>query len=420
MRVPMSLTRQVLLAMVLSVAGGIAIAASGNQLLLGIASFIQPLGTLWVNAIRMSVVPLVVSLLIVSIASVENTQDIGRTGIRTYAVFVAVLCGAAAYAALVAPAVFAWMPVDAGKAITIGNAASAVAESARKLPTFGEWIVSIVPTNPVRAAADGDMLPLVIFSLLFALACAKTPLEVRQPVVGFFKGVSAAMLVLVRWIIALAPIGVFALMLPLAARMGVTVAGALGYYVLATCALIALELVLLYPLAAIAGGIPIRRFARETLPAQAVALSSRSSLASLPALIDGARKLEMSPTIKGFVLPLAVSTFKAGGPITWVAGAVFLSRLYGIPLGATDIALVAVVSIVLSFATPGIPSGSLVLTTPLYTSLGLPVEGIGILIAVDFFPDIFKTVTNVTADMVAAAIVSRGADDRSILRGDPK
>lgn len=408
MRIQMSLTRQVLLAMLLSLAGGIAISASGNPTLSAAAAFIQPIGTLWVSAIRMSVVPLVVSLLIVSVASVEDTKDIGRLGLRTYMVFIGMLIAVAAYAAIVAPPLFAWMPADAGKAFALaGTTPAAVAEGVRKLPTLGEWLVSIVPTNPIRAAADGDMLPLVIFTLLFALACLKTPMESRQPVLGFFKGVSAAMLVLVRWIIALAPIGVFALMLPLAARLGATAAGALGYFVLVDCAMLAVVLLLLYPLAVFAGGISLRSFARAVLPAQAVAMSSRSSLASLPALIDGARRLEVSPTIKGFVLPLAVSTFKAGGPVSGVAGAVFLSHLYGVPISAADVALVALVSAALTFATPGIPSGSLILMTPLYTSLGLPAEGIGILIAVDFLPDIFKTVTNVTADLVAAAVVSR-------------
>jgi Na+/H+-dicarboxylate symporter len=419
MRIPMSLTRQVVLAMLLSLAIGTAISASGNSTLAAAAAFIQPIGTLWVSAIRMSVVPLVVSLLIVGVASVEETKDIGRLGLRTYSVFVALLLVIAVYAALVAPALFAWMPAETGSSLARGNpASSAVTEGMRKLPTLGEWLVSIVPTNPIRAAADGDMLPLVIFSILFALACLKTATEVRQPVVGFFKGVSAAMLVLVRWIIALAPIGVFALMLPLASRIGATAAGALGYFVLINCGMLVVVLVLLYPLAVFAGGVSLRSFARAVLPAQAVAMSSRSSLASLPALIDGARKLELSPTIKGFVLPLAVSTFKAGGPVSGVAGAVFLSHLYGVPIGPADIALVAIVSTVLTFATPGIPSGSLILMTPLYTSIGLPAEGIGLLIAVDLLPDIFKTVTNVTADMVAAVIVSRRTPASHIRHGE--
>jgi Na+/H+-dicarboxylate symporter len=227
--------------------------------------------------------------------------------------------------------------------------------------------------------------------------------------VRFFQGVSETMLVLVRWIIALAPIGVFALMLPFAARMGASAVGALGYFVLVICTLLFVQMVALYPVAVLAGGVPLRRFAFATFPAQAVAFSSRSSLASLPALIEGAKDgLRLPPEIAGFVLPLAVSTFKITAPITWLAGALFIARLYGIALHLPEIVRIAAVSVILSFSSPGIPNGSLVLVAPVYASLGLPVEGIGILIALDVFPDIFKTLSNVTADMAVATILARG------------
>jgi Na+/H+-dicarboxylate symporter len=208
--------------------------------------------------------------------------------------------------------------------------------------------------------------------------------------------------------ISLAPVGVFALALTLAARVGASVAGALGYYVLIVCAMFVVQLMALYPVVALAGQVPLRRFAQATFTAQAVAFGSRSSLASLPALIEGANEgLELHPGISGFVLPLAVSTFKIGVPISWVVGALFIARLHDVPLDYSQIALVAAGAIILSFSTPGIPSGSLVLMAPLLASIGLPVAGIGILIALDVFPDSFKTTLNVTADMAAAAILSR-------------
>jgi Na+/H+-dicarboxylate symporter len=160
----------------------------------------------------------------------------------------------------------------------------------------------------------------------------------------------------------------------------------------------------------IVGGVSFPDFARATFPAQAVAMSSRSSLASLPALIEGAQgKLRLPPEIAGFVLPLAVSTFKMSAPIAWIAGALFIGKLYGVELEAKAVVLIAAVSVIVSFGGPGIPSGSLVMVAPLYTSLGLPVEGIGILIALDVFPDIFKTVCNVTADMAAVTILAHGS-----------
>jgi proton glutamate symport protein len=164
----------------------------------------------------------------------------------------------------------------------------------------------------------------------------------------------------------------------------------------------------LYPIAAVIGRVSAKRFAEAAFPAQAIAFSSRSSLASLPGLLEGAdKKLKCPPQVTGFVLPLAVSIFKINLPVVWLAGAYFVARLYGVSLDPADIALILMASIVLSFGSPGIPMGSLVILAPVFASAGLPVEGIGILIAVDLVPDIFKTVSNVTGDMAAAAVLSR-------------
>jgi len=407
----MTPTRRVIIALAAGAAGGLAISASQDARLLSIASFVEPVGKLWVNAIRMTVVPLVVSLLIVSVASVESAGALGRIGVRSLVVFATMLLSAAVATALLAPALFGMMPAGLGTPAmsdSVAVSARAAAEGARNLPSFGEWLAALVPVNPVRAAADGDMLPLVIFSILFALASVSTAQTVRQPLISFFRAVSESMLILVRWIIALAPIGVFAIVLPLAARMGASAAGALGYLILVVCGLLTVELLILYVVAVAVGRVPLRTFARAVLPAQVVAFTTRSSLASLPALIDSARKnLKLPEPVTGFVLPMAVSTFKMSGPVTWIANAVFLSHFYGVPLGPREIAILAALSIVLSFGSPGIPSGGIIMAAPLYASFGLPAEGIGILIAVDFIPDIFKTVTNVTADMTAATIIAR-------------
>jgi len=164
-------------------------------------------------------------------------------------------------------------------------------------------------------------------------------------------------LVLVRWIIAVAPLGVFALMLGFTAHIGSAAVGALGYFVLTICALLFVQTVALYPVAAIAGGVSFREFALATFPAQAVAFSSRSSLASLPALIEGAEdELRLPHEIAGFVLPMAVSTFKVSAPIVWIAGALFIAKLYGVNLDTRQVVLIGAVSMILSFSGPGIPS----------------------------------------------------------------
>jgi Na+/H+-dicarboxylate symporter len=231
---------------------------------------------------------------------------------------------------------------------------------------------------------------------------------VRDPLLAVFRGLSEAMLVIVRWVVAIAPLGVFALVLPLAARGGTGVAGAVGFYVVVYSLASILVALLLYPVVMIAGKVPLGRFARAVLPAQSVAFASSSSIASLPALVEGAeRVLELPARVSGFVVPLAISTFKIAAPVSWTLGALFVGWFYGIPLSLGALATVAFAAIFLAFATPGVPRGAFLMLTPLFLAIGLPAEGIGILIAVDAIPDLFATVLNVTGDMAATAIVAR-------------
>lgn len=405
----MSLTTRVLMALVLGLAAGLVVLAHPTPPLLKLVSIVEPIGSLWVNAIRMTVVPLVVSLLITSVVSSSNIRVVRGIGLRALASFFGLLVLVAAAGLLIVPPLFNWFRMDpATIAMLHGNTTGGAATTAPNIPSFAEWIVSIVPTNPVKAAADGAMLPLVVFALVFALALLKITPNRRDAVLLFFGGVGDAMLAIVRVIIALAPIGVFALMLPVASRIGIAAAGALGYYVAVTVVAQALLTLLLYPVAALAGRVPVLRFARAVFPAQAVALSSSSSLASLPALIDGSeRKLCLPPNVTGMVLPLAVSTFKVATPAIWVVAAIFLARLYGVQLTLTQLLVIVFTGILTSFSVPGIPHGWLFVISPLVVTMGIPAEGIGLLIAVDAIPDIFATTLNVTGDMVAAAIVSR-------------
>jgi Na+/H+-dicarboxylate symporter len=225
--------------------------------------------------------------------------------------------------------------------------------------------------------------------------------------VAFFRGLGDAMLAIVRVVIRLSPIGVFALMLPLARRTGGAFVGAIGYYVAAMSIGQLAMAALLYPVAAVFGGVSVARFARGVLPSQTVAFSSSSSLASLPALLDGAdRLLGLPARVADVVLPLAVSTFKIGLPLMWVMAGVFLARFYGIPLPPLQLVVIALTAILTSFSTPGVPHGWLLMIAPLVAAMGIPPEGIGFLIAVDAIVDRFATTLNVTGDMTAAAIVS--------------
>jgi proton glutamate symport protein len=403
---------RVLVGLGAGLAAGVLVAMSGNDALLHAADAVVPVGTLWVNAIRMTVIPLVVALLITGVASASDLRSIGRLGGRTLLTFLLLLIGTAIVVMPLAPLVFSLLPAGSGAppALPAGaaEAASQLATSGQT-PTFATWLTSLIPTNPIAAAASGAMLQLVLFSLLFALAVTQLDQRTREPLVAFFGSLSAAMQVLVRWVVAAAPIGVFALVLPLTAHGGAGVAGAMGFYVVVYSVGSVLGALLLYPAVAIAGGIPMRRFARAALPAQLIAFSSSSSIASLPALVEAAeRGLEIPERISGFTLPLAVSTFKIAGPVAWSVGALFVGWFYGIPLGVGQLAIVAFAAVFLTFVAPGVPRGAFLMLTPLFLAIGLPAEGIGILIALDAIPDLFATVYNVTGDLAATAIVARG------------
>ena len=400
--------RPALLALGALVAGlvlGVAAAASGSELALRVVRAIEPVGVLWVNAIRMTVIPLIVASLIVAVAGADP-RAMGRLGTRALLVFVLLLVAMAGLAVLAAPPLFERLAVDARAAAEIRAASTAV--ETPPLPSFASWVVGIVPVNPIRAAADGAMLPLVVFALLFGLALGRIAPAGRAPTIALFHGVAQATTTLVGWILALAPIGVFPLALSVAATLGAGVVGAGGFYVAAHAGLLVVSTLLLYGIVALSGTSPLR-FARAALPAQVVAASTRSSLAALPAMHAAAeRVLALPRAVTSFALPLAVSTFRLNQPISWTTMALFAAALYGVDLPLATVATLAATAVLLSFSVPGIPSGSLFVVAPFFAAVGIPAESIGLLIALDLLPDVFKTTSNVTAHLAAVTLVARG------------
>ena len=407
----MSLTTRVLIALVGGLGLGLVISSTGNPVLVTAARWIEPLGTLFINAIRMTVIPLVVGSLIAGIAAAPNPSALGKVGARAVVFFVVTLFAGAIVAAIVAPPFLARFTVDpaaqAALQASASEAATTTAESLRRIPGFTQWLIELVPPNPVKAAADGAMLPLIVFTLAFGLAVAGLKGETRAVVVRVFESIRDAAMILVRWILWTAPVGVFALALSLVVRLGVSAIGALaGYIVLVVVMTVLFAVLVLYPLAAILGRVPILEFARAALPAQAVAFSSRSSLAALPAMIESARdRLRLPDEITSFFLPLAASVYRIGAAIGQTVGVVFIAQLYGVALGPAQLATVVLASVATSFSVPGIPGGSIVIMAPVLMAAGLPVEGIGILLGADTIPDMFRTTINVTGHMAAATVV---------------
>lgn len=399
-------------ALVAGLAIGIVVpwAESGIAPLLELA---RAIGGLWMAALRMTVLPLVVALVITAVASASSLDNLGKLGGRTLLWFLLLLGGFTVVTIAVAPMLFGALAVDPATSAAL-RANASVPDGKAQLPALGEWLVGLLPANPIAAAAQGEILPLVFFSVIFAAALTQVGPRLRDPLLFFFEGVKEVMLVVVRWVILLAPIGVFALAVMLGAQGGLRIAGAIGFYLLILCGLVIFAILLMYPVALFWGRLRLDTFAKAALPAQAIALGTRSSLASLPAMIQGARDRLQAPTsVTGLVLPLSAAMFKPAAPINLIVGAVFVAHLYGIELDTAELGFVAAMSIALSFSVPGIPIGNPALKAAVFAAVGLPVEGIAILLAVDVIPDLFRTTLNVTAPMAIVAVVSRE-------RGTPK
>ena len=422
--------RRVVIGLIAGLILGSVLAATSPVAASRTAAVLQPIGQLWVNAIRMTVVPLVVALLFVAIAgrsSVESNdaagdapgteRELGRVGLATVVTFFALLLFAALVGVLLAPSLIDDLHLTGDMAASLRSTAVAgagqTAAHVTALPGFGAWVTGLLPVNAIASAAEGAMLPLIAFTLLFALATRRVDAGPRRALIDFFGAIAGAMTAVVDWIIAAAPIGIFALVTVASSRAGIGLAGAMLYYVVSISALVVLFTLLMYPVASIFGRVPLGRFTRDMAPAQAVALGTSSSLASLPALVEGGRALRLSATATGFVLPLSVSTFKVATPIYWLVGTLFLAKLYGVALGTTAVVTIALTGAALSFTIPGVPQGAMLMLAPLLVTYGIPADGVGLLIAVDSIPDLFGTLTNVSGDLVVATIVS------AVTRRDP-
>lgn len=403
----MNPSTRILIALALGLIGGIVFSLlEGNADAL-LPRIIEPIGTLWVNAIRMTVIPLLMALMITAIAGQETTGIVAQLGGKTMAMFVAMIVASSLFTFIVAPPLIALLPIDpeASRSLLESTASETVANT--ELPPFRDWLVALIPINPLRAATNNAVLPLMIFTGLFSMALLKIGDNERASIVGFFTAIKEAMFVLIAWIMVLAPIGIFALVFPLAATLGVSAISVLGSFIVIVSLLITLFTLVLYPLASVVGRVPVREFARALAPAQIIGFSTRSSLAALPASFTAAESLGISGRVSGVVLPIAVTLFKFASPIGRTAGTYFVANLYGIDLAIYELFIVAAAIGLFSFYSPAIPSGGLLIMAPVYVSLGLPVAGIGILIAIDLIVDMFITAANVSANVTVATLLSR-------------
>src|SRR5688500_1801281 len=384
-----------------------------STMLLSLVDVANPIGTIWTNALRMIVLPLMVSYIVLAINSVPQARTAGKLGGLAMIAFVSMLGAAALFTLTVCAEIIRVLPIDDGARAAfkaLGGAEVPVVPPASSAPSVSEWVSQMVPSNPFRAAVDDNFIGVVISTVLFALAIMHITPERRSVLLGVIEAVAEASGVFVRWIIYVLPVAAFALSFVIAVETGLSIAGSLAYYVFALSALLFAVTLLLFPVTAILGKIELRRFVAAVAPALAVGAATRSSLAALPAMLDAAdNRLGIRREVSGFILPLMVSTFKLNSAISQTFEFMFLTVVYGLDSTPGILLAYTVTTLILAFSSAGIPSGSKLLSWPILLAAGVPVEALVVLKVIDVIPDIFKTLLNVTADMSVTVVVQRFA-----------
>lgn len=370
-------------------------------------------GGLWLDALEMTVIPLIVALLITGIVGGADAAREGGAAARSMLWFVVILTGSAIFGGLVMPLLLGAFPLPEAAAVALraGLAGVDAKAAAASVPGFADFLRGVVPANIVKAAADGSILQLVVFTLLFAFAIGRIAPQKRATLVAFFDAVGDAMLVIIGWVLWLAPLGVFALAFVVGAAAGSAAFGAVLHYMVLVSLLGIFVLLAAYGVALFGAGWSLPRFARAMIAPQAVAISTQSSLASLPAMLGAANELGVPAAHADVTLPLAVALFRATGPAMNMGVAIYVAHWLGIALSPFQIAVGIAVAAATTYSAVSLPGqlSFVTNTAPIALAMGLPIEPLAILIAVETIPDIFRTIGNVTMDVAVTGLAARRA-----------
>jgi Na+/H+-dicarboxylate symporter len=399
---------RILLALVAGLLAGIGSVAAQLTWTPRIIAVAEPIGGMWLNALQMTIVPLVVALLITGIAASAEAARASRLATRSLILFVVLLWLSAIAAAVLTPLFLHLFPLPPDSAAALRASLSTTA-SVGAAPGFGDFLRSIVPTNPVAAASSNAILPLILFVLVFAFAMLRLPAGPRERLVGLFQAIADTMLIVINWVLWIGPIGVFALAYVVGARTGGTAFGALLHYVVIVTATGTVIWLAAWPLALFGARLSPLRFTRAVAASQALAFSTQSSLACLPAMLRAAARLDVPVAASGVVLPMAVAIFRATGPVMNLAVAIYIAYWFGMTLTPTQLALGVAAAATTTMGAVGIPGQASFVTSiaPICIAMGLPIEPLGLLIAVETLPDLMRTLGNVSMDVAATATIAR-------------
>jgi DAACS family dicarboxylate/amino acid:cation (Na+ or H+) symporter len=371
----------------------------------------EPLGTIFIRLVTMVVVPLVIASLFTGIASLGDVRRLGGIGGRTLAYFLLTTLAAAA----IGLAVAIGSGVGGGADAATRAALSSLAPPTPNVPAPGGLvaaIVELVPQNPIAAAAAGDLLPLIVAVCIFGAAATALPEERRRPLVAFFESVNDLSMVVIRWLMRLAPPAVFLLIAGAVARAGASVLGSLATFALVAVGAMAVHVAItLVPALRFGARLSLTSFSRKVSDALLLAFSTASSNATLPVSMEAAtQRLGVTNEVAGFVLPAGATINKNGSAIYKAVTAVFLARLYGLELGSGEMLGIVLASTAAAFAGAGVPGSSLVTTLIVLDAIGLGTHaaaGIALVASIDRPLDMCRSLVNTLSNLIGAAWIQR-------------
>jgi DAACS family dicarboxylate/amino acid:cation (Na+ or H+) symporter len=373
----------------------------------------EPIGQLFLRLLFMVVVPLVFATLALGVANLGDLSRLGRVGGRTLLFFVATTALAAlvgiTLANLVAPGHSLDPVVRAALMAEYGTAAASAVEASASTGFGVQTFVRMVPRNPLGAAADGDMLGLIFFTIVFGIALTCIPREKADPVLRVLDGLAEAVMVIIGFAMRLAPLGVAGLIFAVTARFGLEVLQSLGMYVITVLAALAIHQfgIIAVLVRALAGIRPLV-FYGKARALMATAFSTSSSNATLPTTIRTAEEsFGVPPAIAGFVLPLGATMNMNGTALFEGMTVLFLAQVFGIDLSIGQQLLVVGMAVITAVGAAGVPGGSIPLLVMVLSMVGIPPEAIALVLGVDRILDMARTVPNVTGDLLTSLVVAR-------------
>ena len=410
----MALHTRMLLGGVIGAAGGVLahVALRDTPLLNAVVHYVtNPIGQLFLRLLFMLVIPLIFSALVMGVAGLGDLRRLGRIGLKTLAYTVVVSSIAAILGVTLVNVMRPGdgLPPAQRAALTQAAAERATTLSTAAAPRTGiEFLVHLVPDNPLRAAVEGDMLAVMVFSLLAGIGLTLTSTDAARRLLDVIEGLYDLTMTLIQLVIAVAPIGVAALLFTMTAQLGYSVLIQLARYVGVVLLGLTLHQVVVYSLSVrFLGGMSPLQFFRGIGDAMLTAFSTSSSSATLPTALKVAEeRLGLPPHISRFVLTVGSTANQNGTALFEGVTVLFLAQLYGVPLTLGSQALVVALCILGGIGTAGVPAGSLPVVALILGMVGVPVEGIGLVLGVDRFLDMCRTTLNVSGDLAAAVVVA--------------